>query len=203
MDIAYCIESKKFNPVLPTIFIGKKATEGHDWHYYLSRKALCGALETLEIIMPPESVEIEAHLHIKNHPDILVSLSHTKEHAIGLATRQEDGVCSVGVDLELRERKLTEGVEKFYYNDHDAIELQNDPLLLWSLKEAAFKALSPFAHNFQDKVLVLKDIWINEGQFGLVSYGNHNLGVVDYSMELRNDDLLLISFALLLCNSID
>src|SRR5690606_143732 len=116
----------KFNPALPTHFVGKKATEGHDWHYYLSRKALSGALETLELDIAPELLEIEGHLHIKGKPQILVSLSHTKNHAVGMACAASEEVFSVGVDLEMRERQLSEGVEKFYYNDHDALELQND-----------------------------------------------------------------------------
>lgn len=201
MDIVYCIESKELLSTLPDSFQGIKKTPVHDWSHFLSRKALSGALETINIQVRPEDVKIERHLHIENNQELLASLSHTDGHGVGLVVQKGDFI-SVGIDIELRERKVKEGINKFYFNDHDSLELQADPLLLWSLKEAAFKALSPYIETLQEKTFVLKDLWINDSHFGLVSNPTKALGMVDYAYELRADDLLLISFALL-ANVID
>ena len=47
--------------------------------------------------------------------------------------------------------------------EEDDPSLRSHPLLLWTAKEAAYKALAPLLQ----KTLTLKDFWINGGAFGV------------------------------------
>jgi len=143
-----------------------------------------------------ENLTIIGHTYLENHPKITVSLSHSRKvGAAMLASR--DKYPSVGIDLEFLDRKVANGAEKFFINEEDGVEVWEDSLRTWTMKEAAFKALSPFIAKFNwPKVLVLKDIWIKEGAFGLLG-SSDILGSVSSENRDLNGQEVIVSFAFL------
>lgn len=118
-----------------------------------SRKALGLACE----LDTYEQLEISDNLHLTHHPHLKVSLSHTRGLSAALAATQQR---SVGIDIEHAKREFNTEVAKFFVRSDD-LEL---PLLkLWSIKEAAFKAIAPLGlHTDQKEVLVLKDLRVKD-----------------------------------------
>lgn len=129
--------------------------------YMASRLALKISLEALGISdLSWNDLEIERHLFLKKHPEILVSLSHTQTFGAAYVALSS---CfrSIGVDLELCGRKMKESTLKFFVNTDDEY---SDTLKLWTQKEAAFKAISPL---YQKQDLTLKMITIKGEKFFL------------------------------------
>jgi phosphopantetheinyl transferase (holo-ACP synthase) len=173
------------------------AERSSEWGKQSSRQALAACLKKMgKDFKSPEDLTIVGHTYLENHPKITVSLSHSRKvGAAMLADR--DLYPSVGIDIEFLDRKVTNGAEKFFINEEDGVEAFEDTLRTWTLKEAAFKALSPFIKEFNwPKVLVLKDIWIKDGLFGLL--GNSEiLGKVFSENRELNGQEILVSFAFL------
>lgn len=121
--------------------------------YAASRKALSLACSIYEI----DQLEIEAHHHLKNHPHIKVSLSHTRGLSAAVASKE---LVSVGVDVEFIDREFNHKTSKFFLRDDD---LEMPLLELWTIKEAAFKAIDPMGLKASDKdILVLKDLRVKD-----------------------------------------
>lgn len=137
------------------------ASQARQKSYYASRQALRNALNELGISVKTWSeLEIENFHHLRMKPEILVTLSHTQNFAVAWVATQVQ-YKSVGVDLELCQRKMKSNTLKFFVNSDDEY---SDPLKLWVQKEAAFKALSPL-NPIQD--LTLKMITIKDQHFSL------------------------------------
>tara|TARA_R110000868_G_scaffold202649_1_gene450337 strand:- start:2357 stop:2938 length:582 start_codon:yes stop_codon:yes gene_type:complete len=96
-----------------------------------------------------KALEIENHQYLKHHPEFAVSLSHTRGISAAIASTQ---LKSIGIDLEHADRKFKSEVSKFFLTDQDD---EMDLLILWSAKEAAFKAIAPLGLK---ETLVLKDL---------------------------------------------
>ena len=121
---------------------------------------------------------INNHLFLDTYPQFSVSTSHTQNlGAVILADRAT--FPSVGIDIEFQNRKVPIGGEKYFRNDQDE---DFESLILWTLKEAAFKALSPKIHQFERKTLLLKDIWCRGDSFGLLGR-DENLGTLSHFLE--------------------
>lgn len=97
--------------------------------------------------------------NLVNFPDYLTSISHTKGAGASALAKKSD-YQSIGIDIEWSDRVMKEGTEKFYKHPEDS-EYPNS-LELWTMKEAAFKALSPLGFP---GVLVLSKIIIRDGVF--------------------------------------
>lgn len=162
--------------------------------FYQSRKALWeGIPESLRHKKGWQELEIERHLHLKGSPEILVSLSHTKGVGGAVSGPAGHDQLSIGIDLEWEDRQVKMGMEKFYLNDEDDRGNYTE-LELWSLKEAAFKSISPLLQNWPYKRFVLKHIWIKEESFGLI--GTHKeIGSLQLHKEKVSEKSLLISLA--------
>ena len=146
------------------------------------------ALSKLTKNTGPEDLDIHNHQYLKSDKFTLVSLSHTKDLACA-ATATRDEIQSIGIDIELTHRAVKPGIEKFYRNSSDQIR---DNLLLWSLKEAAFKAISPLYKG--EKVLVLKDIVIrDESSFICFEYE----GLLNHKIININNGEYLVTIAAL------
>tara|TARA_R110000868_G_scaffold163335_1_gene395479 strand:- start:4231 stop:4812 length:582 start_codon:yes stop_codon:yes gene_type:complete len=113
--------------------------------YAASRHALALACELDSF----EKLEIENHQYLKHHPEYAVSLSHTRGISAAIASKE---LKSIGIDLEHANRKFKPEVSKFFLTDQDD---KMDLLVLWSAKEAAFKAIAPLGLK---ETLVLKDL---------------------------------------------
>lgn len=162
-----------------------------------SREALAGCLMKMGInSKSSEDLTIIAHTYLEKYPEITASLSHTRKVGAALTSNREHSP-SVGIDIEFCDRKVANGAEKYFINEDDGVEIWDDTLLSWTLKEAAFKALSPYISKFNwPKILVLKDIWIKEGLFGL--RGNTEiLGKVLSEIKKVEGQEIIVSFAFL------
>ena len=150
----------------------------HKLDFRLSRYALTRLTNT-------DEYEIIDHLYLKNHPNLLVSISHTKGLGCAFICDRKE-VKSIGIDIEWTSRLIKKGIEKFFLRDEDSKELNN--LELWCIKEAAFKAHSPLYTG--EKTLVLKDFIINKGS---VFFMNKEIG--SYHLEynqIDNKELLIV-----------
>ena len=129
---------------------------------YMARKALIKCLNINSLPHKWEDLE-QNHFHnLKNAPEQLSSLSHTKNWgaAVIASAKHYD---SLGIDIELKERKFPQQAEHYFLNSQDELEgLTN--LEKWSLKEASFKAAHSYmkARNKKKPVKILKNIWIKK-----------------------------------------
>lgn len=138
---------------------------------------------------PETELEIANNYNLKQYPGIAASLSHTKNIGAALLASIEK-YPSVGIDIELRDRKVTEGAQKYFFNEHD--RPQSDPLTIWTKKEAAFKALSPLISKFRwKKELLLKHIWIKGDKFGLMGRKRVLGKIINLERNLGNRTVLI------------
>ncbi len=157
------VVTPSFEGEVPAAILERYPSKKRVRDHYTSRLALIEALNSPKV-KSYEDLKIENHHHLVSLPQFIVSLTHTNTLAAAVTTDQEL-IESVGIDLEARNREMKTGILKFFLREDDQIE---NPLELWCLKEAAFKALSPLYH--EEKQLVLKDICIrNDGSFVLDS----------------------------------
>jgi phosphopantetheinyl transferase (holo-ACP synthase) len=106
-----------------------------------------------------EDLELLNYQELKKYPNYLTSLSHTKGAGAALLVNKSDYL-SAGIDIEWGEREMKSGTEKFFRHPQDSDYPNN--LELWTMKEAAFKALSPLGFP---GVLVLSKIIIQHDIF--------------------------------------
>lgn len=161
--------------------------------YKEARQCIDDCLE--ELNQAPDGHEIVNHLHLLGHPEQLVSLSHTKTHAIamlGLAPKYK----SVGVDIERLDRPIKVDSQKYFEREEDHFEHPTHRnLYLWCIKEACFKALSPLIQgqgDFKERALLLKDIWIKDNEFG---YSDEAFGSFKTEVMRIDGNEFLVSFA--------
>lgn len=154
-------------------------------NFYISRHAILKALnrEDLDI----NDLDIVNHSYLKRFPSILVSLSHTKDYAVALIhdnNSEKTKLKSIGVDFELSNREVKADVLKYIGHIKDS---EYSPLELWVIKEACFKALSPIYGTE-----LMKEIWINNGEFGLKE---SKIGDFEYSLVNKFNQTFLIAKA--------
>jgi 4'-phosphopantetheinyl transferase EntD len=149
----------------------------------------------IELKQESDTVEIKNHLHIQGHPEQLVSLSHTKTHAIammGLTPSYK----SIGVDIERLDRPIKKESQKYFEREEDEFEHPTHRnLYLWCIKEACFKALSPLIQGhgeFKVRQLLLKDIWVSKNKFG---YSDEIFGTFETEIVEFDGNDFLVSFA--------
>jgi len=194
--IIKCLDS--LPPSMEQKFSSLKRTK----QYYAARVALieCLAQALPDKSLPTaESVEITGHLHLKEHPEALVSLSHTGPDIGAALVAINPSYLSIGVDIEPIGRTIDQKATRYFMAKDDDQEYTKQLLLCWSLKEAAFKALSPLIANYtEDTNLVLSRIWLKDDQFGLVDHPQLPLGKFEYRSEQLPFGEFIVSQAYLL-----
>ena len=95
-------------------------------------------------------------------PEWKVSLSHGPQAGIVGAVKGEF-IKGLGVDIENRNRLITDRSKKFFQNEKD--EKDTELLHLWTKKEAAFKALAPHMKGLK----ILKHLWVSKNLFGHIN----------------------------------
>lgn len=102
----------------------------------------------------------ERDYHCLTQDQWTCSRSHTDRWACALIGPQRPQEFSVGVDVEPSQRAVNPEIKRFYVHPDDATE-DLQPLEIWCLKEAVFKAVSSFL-AFQQQTpssaLVLTDL---------------------------------------------
>ncbi len=140
----------------------------HEVHISASNDAYTNSRMALKHLLEKEGhqiVDLSVDLtlldfqNLPKFPEYLTSLSHTKGAGAAVLAHKKD-YQSLGIDIEWSNRILKEGTQKFFRHPKDSI-YEND-LELWTMKEAAFKSLSPLGFP---GVLVLSKIIIQEGVF--------------------------------------
>lgn len=153
------------------------------------KKSLSHALRGLIGSCPEEGLEISNYYNLKLYPEIAASLSHTGNIGAALLAPIKK-YPSVGIDIELKDRQVTKGARKYFFNEHDRPD--SDPLEIWTKKEAAFKALSPVISKFRwKKVLLLKHIWIKGDKFGLLGRKKVLGKIIKLERNLGNRKVLI------------
>lgn len=114
----------------------------------LARLCLAQCFENHGIVLNPAQAVFKNHHEVTHLPAWRFSLTHSKDVA-GAWLMPAAQVRGLGVDVELSNRKVPPPVKARLAHKQD-IKLSD--LELWTLKEAAFKALPSMAQN---------DIWLN------------------------------------------
>ena len=144
---------------------------------FFSRQALLEGLQSLGIDTKIESLQIHQYHFLEHFPDYLVSISHNpRVYMAALALKKN--FFSIGIDIEFINRSISSGAEKFFVSNLDASRFNF--LELWVMKEACYKALTPYMalHDKYKKNFTLKEIWINQNlEFG-ISSSQKNIGEV-------------------------
>ena len=164
-------------------------------NFHLSREALKSCLREYR---PDGQWEKSKSLEIVNYHYLLaddqlrVSLSHTGQVGAALLCHCNEA-SSVGIDIEFAHRHISSGASRFFKNPKDKWDYQKKGEILWawSLKEAAFKALSPLINYNEKRPLLLKHIWIYADEFGL--------GLCDEpigKLQKKHDQTLSLNIAL-------
>ena len=115
---------------------------------------------------PLSSADIINHTHLSMAPAIKLSISHSRTLGV-LAICETTELAGIGVDVEFASRPLRSGLAARILNDHDDAGLAEDPLGLWLGKEAAFKAIVPLLSAERERPLLVTDLWLRDGGFGL------------------------------------
>ncbi|RPJ78798.1 MAG: 4-phosphopantetheinyl transferase family protein [Alphaproteobacteria bacterium] len=97
--------------------------------------------------------------NLPKFPEYLISISHTKGAGASLLALKKDYL-SLGIDIEWSDRHFKPEAQKFLRHIDDSTT--ENLLELWTMKEAAFKALSPLGFP---GTLVLSKIIIQNGEF--------------------------------------
>ncbi len=126
-----------------------------------SREALASLLKQEMVLISDlkQDLELVNYQNLKNFPEYVLSLSHTKGAGAAVLAKKAE-IASLGIDIEWSDRHLKDEAARFYRHPEDSS--YKDKLELWTMKEAAFKALSP--RGFPG-VLVLSKIIIKDGEF--------------------------------------
>ena len=119
------------------------------------------------------------------YPDYLTSLSHTRGAGAALLAKKKD-YHSLGIDIEWSDRIMKPESQKFFRHK---LDMTTENLLeLWTMKEAAFKALSPLGHP---EVLVLSKIVIQNGKFWTLERQDIIGSIETFKFQINNRELCL------------
>jgi 4'-phosphopantetheinyl transferase EntD len=131
------------NPLDPEWELLTKLTLGDAIHsdrkkgFLLSRDALKQGLNELGIDVVPSALKLISYHQLSSHPELTISLSHTKECGAALIADRKV-YRSIGVDVEHEERVVKDSIRARISHKDDQ-SLRN--IELWCLKEAVFKVL--------------------------------------------------------------
>lgn len=118
------------------------------------RVALTEAFRKHGISITPED-EFNGYHKISRLPDYVFSISHTPGFAGAIVMK---GNHHPGLDIEKRDREVSDKIHDRFSHPEDE---KFHPLLLWSVKEAAYKTLS---EEIQKKIW-LQGIRVKDGSF--------------------------------------
>lgn len=148
------------NPELENLWMEKAQKQMARFHpnrlkeWVNGRVALTIAFRNLNINITPE-VQMLGYQKIRGHEDFTFSISHTPGWAGALVV---SGDLQPGLDIESLDREINENVlERFSHPGDEKLS----PLVLWSAKEASYKALP---QSIQEKIW-LQSIQISHQTF--------------------------------------
>ncbi len=125
----------------------------------LARFCLELCLEEMGLYRKPRDLVFKTDHALEGLPQISYSLSHSKSWAAAFVAPTQMAR-QVGVDIELKTRKVPDNVKHRLLNSKDQV---TDSMKLWVIKEAAFKSLPRLAQEG----IWLNNIVVEEGSFFL------------------------------------
>ncbi|HLE12463.1 MAG TPA: 4'-phosphopantetheinyl transferase superfamily protein [Bacteriovoracaceae bacterium] len=152
----------------------------------------------LDIKLPDdfELLSLANYSKLINFPAVNISISHTKNIGAACCNGSARHI-GVGIDIELAQRKISSGIERKAINPAD--NSSANLLEIWSMKEAAFKALDPIKEQFGigDRQLVLQDISILDKKFALYTDGQISdaIGELNYQQIETAGQTLIVATA--------
>jgi phosphopantetheinyl transferase (holo-ACP synthase) len=161
--------------------------------HYNSRMALKLLMESSHGAIVPsiDDLTLINFINLKNYPEYMISLSHTKKVGAAIVGKISK-FRGVGVDIEWKNRPIKNGATKYFQNEFDETM---EPLELWVMKEAAFKAL----HSLKlTETELLKKIVINKNTFYPIAHP-----VVVGQIQLFIENELMIACAAILVEGIN
>ncbi len=114
----------------------------------LARLCLELCLEDMGLSRRPQDLVFKSEHLLEGIPTVSFSLSHSKDWATAFVASTQIARL-VGVDVELKTRKVPDNVKHRLSNPKDSVQ---DAMQLWVIKEAAFKSLPRLAQE---------GIWLN------------------------------------------
>lgn len=164
LDTDYRDDFKSFYEASPELR-GDGGNGKNFYSYYSSRLALLKCLEEMGMPLPLTRLESSNHLHLDHYPHILTSISHTEysqgQFLSAAVIGHKSQYRSLGIDIEDKNREVHARIISKFQNPKDKIE-NLEIIDYWTLKEAAFKALSPVSPSTE---VLLKDIAITNSEF--------------------------------------
>jgi phosphopantetheinyl transferase (holo-ACP synthase) len=127
---------------LVTSVLGDGVHPKREHGFCLSREALRLCLGERGTQLAISELVLEKYSAVKGHPTLTISLSHTTEWGAAVVGETQDFI-SVGIDIEPMERIVKPAILERISHPED---INLNPLSVWSLKEAAFKALMNTGH---------------------------------------------------------
>lgn len=140
----------------------------HEVQFSATKDAFTNSREALKLLLQKDGhqiLDLKQDLELINYqnlakfPEYLTSITHTKGAGAAVLAKKSDYL-SVGIDIEWSDRTMKLEAQRFFRHPEDSS--YEDMIELWTMKEAAFKALSP--QGFPG-VLVLSKIIIQNGLF--------------------------------------
>lgn len=105
--------------------------------FCFARQALRDCLSFLGSNLTIAQLHLENYRSLRDFPELTLSISHTASWGAAVVASSKDYL-SVGIDIEPTERVVKEAILKRVSHPLDS---SLRPIEIWSLKEAAFKAL--------------------------------------------------------------
>lgn len=140
---------------------------GHSIHphraqgFYLAREAMRQCFKELSLELAIKDLVLENYDKLKNYPLFTVSLSHTPQWGAAVIGDRKQ-YQAFGIDIEHRDRTVKKPILERISNIKD---IAVDPLMLWTLKEASFKALMNtrnFMHPIEfSSIEISQDNWVH------------------------------------------
>ena len=148
-------ELKNFESHLPESL--KQAHPRAQKNWYLSRKLLLHAFESLEQKIDWQDLVFEGFQKIKAKPRFRFSLSHTEGAALVWLVEESQNL-QIGVDVENSKREIGSPLLRKINNGED---MDLPALQLWGIKEASYKAIP----QNQQQGITLNRLVIKKNQF--------------------------------------
>lgn len=135
-----------------------------------------------QIIAPEKSIDQTHYGLLKEYPSLRVSFSHTQFNQVVMAIC---AVCdlliypqvkSIGIDIEHKQRVIKPGIEKYFMSKEEKENPEWNPMELWVLKEAIFKALNTGVELNTPAKHLLKSIHMDDLSARNIQAGLYHLG---------------------------
>lgn len=147
----------EFKGEIPEIFEDKlsKRHPARINEFLSARFLLLKGLKDLGIQADINQLEQTGHQGLQEFPEFSFSLSHTKSR-VALIIASKDKYPYLGIDIENKDRSMTQKVSEYLNHLNDDIEFG---LKKWVIKEAAFKY---FSTKYNNENFWLKSLCIKE-----------------------------------------